>query len=91
LNYYYVYGTSMAAPHVSAIASLVLQSYPGLTQAAMENILVGAAHGLPLAADDAVVSDYPFDPYTATWSGGDYGAGFLQADEALKVAAKKVK
>jgi subtilisin family serine protease len=93
LGYYYLSGTSMAAPHVSAIASLVLQSYPGLTQAAMENILVGAAHGLPFAADDAIVA-FPFEEpyyYTATWSGGDYGAGLLQADEALKVAAKKVK
>jgi subtilisin family serine protease len=90
LDYYYVSGTSMSAPHVTAIAALVLQSYPDLVQAEMENILIGAAHGIPFAADDAIVV-YPFaEPYyyTATWSGGDYGAGFLQADEALIEAGK---
>jgi subtilisin family serine protease len=89
VNYYYVYGTSMAAPHVSAIASLVLQSKPNLTQAQMEKVLSLGASGLPLPASDAIVSDYPFPPYTATWSGGDYGAGFLQADAALKAAKIK--
>ncbi len=90
LSYYYVSGTSMAAPHVTAIAALVLQSYPDLTQAQMEKILVNAAHGLPFAADDAIVA-YPFEEpyyYTAIWNGGDYGAGFLQADAALVAAAK---
>lgn len=90
LSYYYVSGTSMSAPHVTAIAALVLQSYPDLTQTQIEKILVGAAHGIPFAADDAIVA-YPFaEPYyyTATWSGGDYGAGFLQADEALIEAGK---
>jgi subtilisin family serine protease len=91
LGYYYVSGTSMAAPHVSAIASLVLQYKPNLMQAQMESILSIAASGLPFPASDAIVS-FPFaEPgyYFCSWNGGDYGAGFLQADEALKAAASK--
>jgi subtilisin family serine protease len=92
VGYYYVSGTSMAAPHVTAISALVLQSKPLTTQAKMESILSIGASYLPLAADDAIVA-YPFaEPYyyTAIWGGGDYGAGFLQADEALR-AAKSMK
>jgi subtilisin family serine protease len=92
LGYWYLSGTSMAAPHVTAIASLVLQSKPKATQAQMEFVLTAGANGLPLPASDAIVA-YPFaEPYyyTATWKGGDYGAGFLQADEAIR-AAKNIK
>lgn len=88
LGYYYLSGTSMAAPHVSAMASLVLQSKPFLMQAEMEKILSLGASGQPFSADDAIVA-YPFaEPfyYSATWGGGDYGAGFLCADAALKAA-----
>ena len=90
---HFVYETSMAAPHVSAIAGLVLQSKPLLSQAQMENILSIAASRLPFPADDAIVA-YPFEApfyYTASWGGGDFGAGLLQADEALKAAASKYK
>lgn len=93
LGYYYVSGTSMAAPHVTAIASLVLQSKPALAQDQMESILSIAASGLPFPAADAVVA-YPFaEPYyyICYWDGGDYGAGLLQADAALKAAASKYK
>jgi subtilisin family serine protease len=88
LAYYYVSGTSMAAPHVSAIASLVLESKPLLMQAQMEKILSLGASGLPFSADDAIVA-YPYVAegyYFATWDGGDYGAGLLRADAALKSA-----
>ena len=55
---------------------------------AMAGSCPGMATGIPLPADDAVVA-YPFaDPYYywCLWDGGDAGAGFLQADAALKVA-----
>ena len=88
LAYYYVSGTSQAAPHVSAIAALVLQTHPDLEQAQMEAILENAARGLPLPADDAIVY-FPYQAppyYWCLWDGGDAGAGFLQIPKALTVA-----
>ncbi len=91
LNYYYLSGTSMAAPHVAGMAALVLQQHPGLGQADMESIMRNAATGCPLPASDAIVY-YPWgDPpyYTAEWDGGDYGKGMLRADDVLRVADLK--
>lgn len=89
VGYYYLSGTSMAAPHVAGMAALVLQSYPDVDQATMEFILKNAAHGNPLPADGTW--DYvPFyvDPFVFhSWKGNDYGSGFLTADAALAAAA----
>ena len=87
-GYYYLSGTSMAAPHVSAMAALLLDEYPTIEQFEMEDILSLGAAGSPLPASDAYVA-FPFEEpyyYICTWDGGDYGAGFLQADNALKAA-----
>jgi len=87
-SYYYLSGTSMAAPHVSAIAAMLVGSEPSLSHETVERRLRNAGHGNPLPADGAVVF-YPFgDPtlppfYSASWSGGDYGTGFLQADHVV--------
>jgi hypothetical protein len=76
----------MAAPHVSSIAAMILQDHPDYNQYKMEKTLKNAAHGLPLPADGALAYDVPGWLYYFTWYGTDYGAGFLQADAALKAA-----
>lgn len=89
LGYYYLWGTSMAAPHVSGIAALVLQSYPKRGQEDIEKILKTAAAGLPMPADGSWAYDVPGYPYYFNWYGPDWGSGFLQADTALFVASDK--
>ncbi len=83
IGYYYVWGTSMAAPHVAGMASVVLGEYPHLNQYQMEFILKNAAQGLPLASDGAWVYDPWYGVYHFEWFGTDYGAGWLTADRAM--------
>ncbi|MBN2044420.1 MAG: S8 family serine peptidase [Anaerolineales bacterium] len=93
VGYYYLSGTSMAAPHVTGISALVMQDHPELFQADLEAILRNAATGTPLPAADAIVA-FPFEEpyyYISPWDGGDYGKGFLTADEAITVAGIKDK
>jgi subtilisin family serine protease len=87
IGYYYLWGTSMAAPHVSGIAALVLQSKPRNRQEDMEQILKSAAAGLPLPADGSLAYDVPGYLWYFQWLGPDWGKGFLQADAALSVAS----
>lgn len=96
-GYYYVSGTSMAAPHVSAMAALILELYPTFTQKDVEHILKIAAggvgknydRGFPKTGEDVWVY-FPYEEegyYSLSWGRHDYGRGFLQADEAMFYAA----
>jgi subtilisin family serine protease len=83
-NFYYVGGTSMATPHVSAVAALMLQQNPSLSPADVETRMENTA--LPIAAGSASI----WDPFLATpgwhaytWGTDATGAGLLQADAAL--------
>ncbi|MDH5461096.1 MAG: S8 family serine peptidase [Candidatus Bathyarchaeota archaeon] len=86
IGYYYVWGTSMATPHVSGMAALVLESYPSFGQATMEAILKNAANVLPVPSDGSWAYDPWYGVYHFEWFGIDWGSGFLQADTALFVA-----
>lgn len=87
-NFYYVGGTSMASPHVAAVAALMLQKNPSLTQAQVESIMKATALALP---DTGSVNIWDnTSAATITWDtdcGGTpcnpVGAGVLQADAAL--------
>jgi subtilisin family serine protease len=97
-GYYSVWGTSMATPHVSAIAALVLESYPTIKQGRMELILKTAGYWNRLTKlcekeRSATIFDifaYPEYPeyylLEQTWLWKDYGTGLLQADSALFIA-----
>lgn len=88
IAYYYLWGTSMATPHVSSIAAIVAQRYPNIDQLNMEWILKKAAVSLPLASDGAYALDPT--PWLFYWNDHDYGSGWLQADEALAKASNHV-
>jgi subtilisin family serine protease len=88
VGYYYLYGTSMAAPHVTGIAAVVAQVRPSLNQAQMENILKQAATHITMPSDGAVIIDpvvFSGNPPAGMlkWTDHDYGTGWLTLDWAL--------
>lgn len=82
ISYYYLGGTSQAAPHVTGIVALMAQKDPALIASDAENILEDSA--LPLSAGSMNV----FNPNTGiveniVWGADATGAGLVQADAAL--------
>jgi subtilisin family serine protease len=91
VGYFYLWGTSMAAPHVSALAADLAQTKPGLMQADAERVLKKAATGLPLASDGAWVLDPFVGLYDFLWQNHDAGSGWLTWDNIQKTAKTQLK
>jgi subtilisin family serine protease len=82
ISYYYLGGTSMAAPHVAGIVALMAQKNPALTAAQAETILETTA--IPLAPGCRMVVDPNIGAYTnICWGADATGAGLTTADAAL--------
>jgi len=87
-NYWYVGGTSMATPHVSGVAALMLEKDPDLTQEDVETILKETAAPLPPAISNPP-SAYNWvrwpdgGIYQFFWAADATGAGIIQADAAI--------
>jgi subtilisin family serine protease len=87
-NFFYVGGTSMATPHTTSVAAMIMQKNPSLNQAQVEHILKSTALPLPASGSRSI---FDFDhPGVITWDtdcGGTpcnaVGAGVLRADAAL--------
>lgn len=87
-NFYYVGGTSMATPHVSAVAALMLEKNPSLTQAQVESIMKGTALPIPDSATGMFIFDALPDgtwgwTWTQPWFANATGSGLVQADAAV--------
>jgi subtilisin family serine protease len=80
LSYYYLSGTSMAAPHVAGIAALMMQKNPSLTQEDVEGILESTA--IPMDAGCRNVN-VPGGTQEICWGTNATGAGLTTADAAL--------
>ena len=82
-EYYYLSGTSMAAPHVTDTVALMLQKNPSLTQAQAEVILERTA--IPLGADCRdVLPTVGAAPEPICWGANATGSGLLDAEEAVE-------
>jgi len=83
-NFYYLGGTSMAAPHVTGVAAQMLEEDATLTQAEVESVLKSTA--LPIAPGSMSVFDLSPAPdwYTYAWGADATGSGLIQADLAVK-------
>jgi len=88
-NFFYVGGTSMSAPHVSAVAAQMLEKNPTLTQAEVETIMKTTALPIPAATDyeyyDIVNATGHSAPgwYYLTWGVDAVGSGLIQAGAAV--------
>ncbi len=72
------FGTSAAAPHVAAVAALMLEANPFLTPQEIEQIL----------EETAIDMDDPFTPGFDVGFDDKTGFGFIQADAAVAAAAE---
>ena len=80
--FYYLGGTSMAAPHVSGLVALMAQKYRGLTQTETETILESTA--VALDAGCAAVRPGPgAAPAEVCWGENATGHGLVNAVDAL--------
>jgi subtilisin family serine protease len=81
LSYFFLSGTSMATPHVSGIAALMLQKNPSLNAAEVEAILENSA--IPIAPGCRTVSTPTGGTSTVCWGADATGAGLTTAAAAL--------
>jgi len=81
-SYYFLGGTSMAAPHVTGIVALMAQKNPALTAADAEDILESTA--ICLAPGSLKVYGPNGLPTTYSWGADATGAGLVNADAALE-------
>jgi subtilisin family serine protease len=80
-SYFYLSGTSMAAPHVAGVAALMLQKNPLLTQAQVEAALKSSA--IPLAAGCRAVPEPSGVASQLCWGNDAAGSGLVTATQAL--------
>lgn len=82
-NFFYVGGTSMAAPHVTSVAALMLQKSPALVQADVERLIKQTALPIPPSPAGGV-QVFDFDHFAQfSWGANATGAGLVQADAAV--------
>ena len=82
-DWFFLGGTSMAAPHVTGAVALMLEENPSLTQAQAETILESSA--VPLGAGCRSVITVPggTTPEEVCWGADATGSGLLDAKAAV--------
>ena len=90
VNFYWLGGTSMATPHVSSAAALMLQKNPTLTPAKVESILKSTTLVIPSTGsqgiwNNTVAATITWDTDCAGVACDPVGAGLIQVDKAIAV------
>ena len=80
-SYFFLGGTSMAAPHVAGIVALMAEKSPALRAEQAEGILEAAA--IPLVAGCRQILDPLAGPTEVCWGADATGSGLITADAAL--------
>ncbi|HEX3275644.1 MAG TPA: S8 family serine peptidase, partial [Gemmatimonadales bacterium] len=85
-SFFFLGGTSMAAPHVTGTVALMLQKDPGLTQSQAETALQSSA--IPIGAGCRSVITVPRGTTTSQvcWGNNATGSGLLNAPAAVAAA-----
>jgi subtilisin family serine protease len=86
-NFYYLGGTSMAAPHVTGVAAQMLEKNPTLDQGQVESIMKSSALGIPAGSMTVFDLSPTMDWYTYTWGTDATGSGLIQANAALSMVS----
>jgi len=87
-NFYYLGGTSMAAPHVTGVAAQMLEKNPTLDQWKIEDILKETALEIPGGSMEIFDLSPEMGWYTYSWDVDATGSGLIQADAALAMVAE---
>ncbi|MCM3653247.1 cell wall-binding repeat-containing protein [Metabacillus litoralis] len=82
-NVTYMTGTSMAAPHVAAVAGLILSHNPDLTPKEVEKILTKSAQDVKLEDEDNSMNGASYDEDPASDYDNVSGWGRLNAPQAI--------
>ncbi|MFC7404770.1 S8 family peptidase [Georgenia alba] len=83
VSYYFLSGTSMAAPHVAGALALMAEANPGLTATEAESALEQSA--LPIGAGSREVLDGTGAPTTVSWGADATGAGLMNVPAAIEL------
>jgi hypothetical protein len=85
------FGTSASAPHVAAVAALMLDKNPGLTQSQVRKILEDSALGRPISLRFTSARPIVTTPIPSSGYNFDAGVGLVDAEAAVKAAVPKAK
>jgi subtilisin family serine protease len=82
-SYFFLGGTSMAAPHVTGTIALMLEKNPNLTEAQAESIIEGSAIPLPAGCRSVILTPGGTEAEEICWGANATGAGLLDAAAAV--------